>query len=95
MLRGSERHQRKRHAPISVSRFYGFLFLIPLKLSHPKYICFLFGHSIGGAVVLKAASHPCIEGMLEGVVLTSPALRVKPAHTIVGIAPRIVTALDS
>lgn len=29
--------------------------------------------------------HPHIKSMLEGVVLTSPALRVKPAHPIVGV----------
>ncbi|KAG8495408.1 hypothetical protein CXB51_012988 [Gossypium anomalum] len=63
-------------------------FLEKIKSENPGVPCFLFGHSTGGAVVLKAASHPCIEGMLEGVVLTSPALRVKPAHPIVGaIAP--------
>ncbi|KAA3452202.1 monoglyceride lipase-like [Gossypium australe] len=63
-------------------------FLEKIKSENPGVPCFLFGHSTGGAVVLKAASHPRIEGMLEGVVLTSPALRVKPAHPIVGaIAP--------
>ncbi|PPD82222.1 hypothetical protein GOBAR_DD20845 [Gossypium barbadense] len=63
-------------------------FLEKIKSENPGVPCFLFGHSTGGAVVLKAASHPRIEGMLEGVVLTSPALHVKPAHPIVGaIAP--------
>lgn len=39
-------------------------------------------------MVLKAASYPHIEDMLEGIILTSPALRVKPAHPIVGaVAP--------
>ncbi|KAL6524059.1 hypothetical protein OROMI_031154 [Orobanche minor] len=59
-----------------------------VKLENPGVPCFLFGHSTGGAVVLKAASYPHIEEMLEGVILTSPALRVKPAHPIVGaVAP--------
>ncbi|KAK8581959.1 hypothetical protein V6N12_072159 [Hibiscus sabdariffa] len=63
-------------------------FLEKIKLENPGVPCFLFGHSTGGAVVLKAASYPRIEEMLEGIVLTSPALRVKPAHPIVGaIAP--------
>ncbi|XP_022731662.1 uncharacterized protein LOC111286125 [Durio zibethinus] len=59
-----------------------------IKSENPGVPCFLFGHSTGGAVVLKAASYPHIEEMLEGIVLTSPALRVKPTHPIVGaIAP--------
>lgn len=63
-------------------------FLENIKSENPGIPCFLFGHSTGGAVVLKAASHPYIEDMLEGIVLTSPALRVKPAHPIVGaVAP--------
>ncbi|KAL3650791.1 hypothetical protein CASFOL_007194 [Castilleja foliolosa] len=63
-------------------------FLEKVKLENPGVPCFLFGHSTGGAVVLKAASYPHIEEMLEGVILTSPALRVKPAHPIVGaVAP--------
>ncbi|KAF3446393.1 hypothetical protein FNV43_RR11572 [Rhamnella rubrinervis] len=63
-------------------------FLARIKSENPGIPCFLFGHSTGGAVVLKAASYPHIEQMLEGVVLTSPALRVKPAHPIVGaVAP--------
>lgn len=63
-------------------------FLEKIKSENPGVPCFLFGHSTGGAVVLKAASYPHIEGMLEGIVLTSPALRVKPAHPIVGaVAP--------
>uniref|UniRef100_A0A5B6YSG6 Putative monoglyceride lipase n=1 Tax=Davidia involucrata TaxID=16924 RepID=A0A5B6YSG6_DAVIN len=63
-------------------------FLEKIKVENPEIPCFLFGHSTGGAIVLKAASYPHIEGMLEGIVLTSPALRVKPAHPIVGaIAP--------
>ncbi|KAF5456460.1 hypothetical protein F2P56_025943 [Juglans regia] len=63
-------------------------FLEKLKMENPGIPCFLFGHSTGGSVVLKAASYPQVEGMLEGIVLTSPALRVKPAHPIVGaVAP--------
>ncbi|KZV37204.1 monoglyceride lipase-like [Dorcoceras hygrometricum] len=63
-------------------------FLEKIKLENPGVPCFLFGHSTGGAVVLKAASYPHIEEMLEGIILTSPALRVKPAHPIVGaVAP--------
>ncbi|XP_075522480.1 uncharacterized protein LOC142555482 [Primulina tabacum] len=63
-------------------------FLEKIKLENPGVPCFLFGHSTGGAVVLKAGSYPHMEEMLEGIILTSPALRVKPAHPIVGaVAP--------
>ncbi|MBA0722920.1 hypothetical protein Golax_003552, partial [Gossypium laxum] len=58
-------------------------FLEKIKTENPGVPCFLFGHSTGGAVVLKAASYPHIEEMVEGIVLTSPALRVRPAHPIV------------
>ncbi|KAK6927345.1 Serine aminopeptidase, S33, partial [Dillenia turbinata] len=59
-------------------------FLEKVRSENPGTPCFLFGHSTGGAVVLK----PHIKQMLEGIVLTSPALRVKPAHPIVGaVAP--------
>ncbi|XP_031277734.1 uncharacterized protein LOC116136175 [Pistacia vera] len=66
-------------------------FLDKIKSENPGVPCFLFGHSTGGAVVLKAASYPHIRGMLEGIVLTSPALRVKPAHPIVGAMAPIVS----
>ncbi|CAL9771175.1 unnamed protein product [Musa acuminata subsp. burmannicoides] len=63
-------------------------FLEKIKSDNPGVPCFLFGHSTGGAVVLKAASYPRIKAMVEGIILTSPALRVKPAHPIVGaVAP--------
>ncbi|XP_072997364.1 uncharacterized protein [Typha latifolia] len=63
-------------------------FLEKIQMENPGVPCFLLGHSTGGAVVLKAALYPQIEAMLEGVILTSPALRVKPAHPIVGaVAP--------
>ncbi|KAG5591492.1 hypothetical protein H5410_042006 [Solanum commersonii] len=63
-------------------------FLEKVKFENPGIPCFLFGHSTGGAVVLKAASYPHIENMLEGIILTSPALRVKPANPIVSaVAP--------
>ncbi|XP_031488522.1 uncharacterized protein LOC116256323 [Nymphaea colorata] len=60
-------------------------FLAKVKMENPSTPCFLFGHSTGGAVVLKAASYPDVEDMLEGIILTSPALRVRPAHPIVGV----------
>ena len=35
---------------------------------------------------MQAASFPHIEQMVEGIILTSPALRVKPAHPVVGVS---------
>ncbi|GAB2275779.1 hypothetical protein Dimus_010530 [Dionaea muscipula] len=64
-------------------------FVEKVKLDNPGVPCFLFGHSTGGAVVLKAASYRHVERMLEGVILTSPALRVKPAHPVVGVVAPI------
>ncbi|XP_042430211.1 monoacylglycerol lipase-like [Zingiber officinale] len=58
-------------------------FLEKIKSQNPDTPCFLFGHSTGGAVVLKAATFPHIEALVEGIILTSPAIRVKPAHPIV------------
>ncbi|PKA46835.1 hypothetical protein AXF42_Ash015729 [Apostasia shenzhenica] len=63
-------------------------FLEKVRSDNPGVPCFLFGHSTGGAVVLKAAMFSHMEEVLEGIILTSPALRVKPAHPIVGaVAP--------
>ncbi|KAG8049674.1 hypothetical protein GUJ93_ZPchr0009g1631 [Zizania palustris] len=55
--------------------------------------CFLFGHSTGGAIVLKAALDPCVEGRIEGVILTSPAIRVQPAHPIIKVVAPIFSVL--
>uniref|UniRef100_A0ACD5VZF0 Uncharacterized protein n=1 Tax=Avena sativa TaxID=4498 RepID=A0ACD5VZF0_AVESA len=59
-----------------------------IMLEAPGVPCFLLGHSTGGAVVLKASLYAHIRARLEGIILTSPAVRVKPAHPIVGaVAP--------
>ncbi|KAG1346620.1 monoglyceride lipase-like [Cocos nucifera] len=69
-------------------------FLEKIKIENPGVPCFLYGHSTGGAVVLKAALNLQIEDIFRGIVLTSPALRVKPAHPIVGVvAPLVSLAL--
>ena len=49
---------------------------------------FCFGHSTGGAIVLKTMLDPKVEPPINGVVLTSPAVCVQPSHpVIVVIAP--------
>ncbi|XP_072978034.1 uncharacterized protein [Typha angustifolia] len=55
--------------------------------------CFLFGHSTGGAIVLKAVLDPKIQVLVEGVVLTSPAIHVQPSHPIVAVVAPIFSAL--
>jgi acylglycerol lipase len=49
---------------------------------NPGLPCFCFGHSTGGAIVLKAVLDPKIEPRISGVVLTSPAVGVQPCHPI-------------
>ncbi|CAH9136721.1 unnamed protein product [Cuscuta epithymum] len=50
--------------------------------------CFLFGHSTGGAIVLKAALDPKVSALISGIVLTSPAVGVQPSHPVVtALAP--------
>ncbi|CAH1430092.1 unnamed protein product [Lactuca virosa] len=44
--------------------------------------CFCFGHSTGGAIILKAALDPKVEKSVSGIVLTSPAVGVQPSHPI-------------
>ncbi|KAI3517851.1 hypothetical protein L1887_17072 [Cichorium endivia] len=44
--------------------------------------CFCFGHSTGGAIILKAALDPKVEKSITGIVLTSPAVGVQPSHPI-------------
>lgn len=103
--------RRPAKLPNILSLFVQGAFLEKVKFENPDIPCFLFGHSTGGAVVLKvrllkwsnfnhsetrsthwlfcslaqAASYPHIENMLEGIILTSPALRVKPANPVVSV----------
>ncbi|CAL5064519.1 unnamed protein product [Urochloa decumbens] len=55
--------------------------------------CFLFGHSTGGAIVLKAALDPSVKLQVEGVVLTSPAIHVQPSHPIIKVVAPIFSVL--
>ncbi|KAM2248525.1 hypothetical protein ACFXTH_003329 [Malus domestica] len=48
-------------------------------------------HPLTMLFLTLAAAVSQIEGMLEGIVLTSPALRVKPTHPIVGAMAPIVS----
>ncbi|KAF9587221.1 hypothetical protein IFM89_039561 [Coptis chinensis] len=55
--------------------------------------CFCFGHSTGGAIILKALLDPNIGVLVKGVVLTSPAVRVQPTHSIFRVLAPIVSFL--
>lgn len=60
-----------------------------VKAEYPGLPCFVYGHSTGGAVALKAAfQSEVLESLEGGIILTSPAVRVKPAHPVIGaVAP--------
>ncbi|XP_050378885.1 uncharacterized protein LOC126796162 [Argentina anserina] len=61
---------------------------------NPGLPCFCFGHSTGGAIIIKAMLDPKVEACIDGVVLTSPAVGVQPSHPIfVVLAPVIAFLL--
>ncbi|KAG0577296.1 hypothetical protein KC19_5G146200 [Ceratodon purpureus] len=64
-------------------------FLQRVRAEHPGLPCFIYGHSTGGAIAVKAASQPEVLELLEGgIILTSPAVKVKAAHPVIGaVAP--------
>ncbi|KAI3802351.1 hypothetical protein L1987_30482 [Smallanthus sonchifolius] len=57
-------------------------FILHVLAENPGLPCFCFGHSTGGAIILKAALDPKVEKSIAGVVLTSPAVGVQPSHPI-------------
>ncbi|XP_016453267.2 uncharacterized protein LOC107777694 [Nicotiana tabacum] len=68
-------------------------FLSKVLAENPGLPCFCFGHSTGAAIVLKAALDPKVESRIAGVVLTSPAVGVQPAHPIFTVLAPIVSFL--
>ncbi|KAH6803291.1 alpha/beta-Hydrolases superfamily protein [Perilla frutescens var. frutescens] len=61
------------------------MFLSKVLAENPKVPCFCFGHSTGGAIILKAVLDPKVEKRVAGVVLTSPAVGVQPSHPIFAV----------
>ncbi|KAK8967277.1 hypothetical protein KSP40_PGU020694 [Platanthera guangdongensis] len=61
-------------------------FLDKVLTENPGLPCYCFGHSTGGAIVLKAVMDPKVEACVQGVVLTSPAIHVQPSHPIVALS---------
>ncbi|PPR96759.1 hypothetical protein GOBAR_AA23899 [Gossypium barbadense] len=52
------------------------MFLERVFVENPGLPCFCFGHSTGGAIVLKASLDPEVENRVAGIILTSPAVGV-------------------
>lgn len=68
-------------------------FLSKILAENPGLPCFCFGHSTGAAIILKAALDPKVESRIDGVVLTSPAVGVQPAHPIFTVLAPIFSFL--
>ncbi|KAL7114434.1 hypothetical protein ACP275_04G121100 [Erythranthe tilingii] len=69
------------------------LFLGKVLSENPGVPCFCFGHSTGGAIVLKAVLDPKVRQRIAGIVLTSPAVGVKPSHPIFAVLAPIFSFL--
>ncbi|WVZ60295.1 hypothetical protein U9M48_010340 [Paspalum notatum var. saurae] len=61
------------------------MYLKKVLAENPGLPCFCFGHSTGGGIILKATLDPEVETLISGIVLTSPAVRVQPAHPVVAV----------
>ncbi|KAL8488048.1 hypothetical protein ACS0TY_023900 [Phlomoides rotata] len=61
------------------------MFLSKVLTENPKVPCFCFGHSTGGAIVLKTVLDPKRREHVAGIVLTSPAVGVQPSHPIFAV----------
>ncbi|XP_077230003.1 uncharacterized protein LOC143863222 [Tasmannia lanceolata] len=68
-------------------------FLEKVLEENPGFPCFFFGHSTGGAIILKAVLDQKIKALIQGMVLTSPAIRVQPSHPIFGVLAPIFSFL--
>ncbi|KAL3617611.1 hypothetical protein CASFOL_037932 [Castilleja foliolosa] len=69
------------------------LFLDKVIAENPSVPCFCFGHSTGGAIILKAALDPKVQQSVAGIVLTSPAVGVHPSHPIIVILAPVFSLL--
>ncbi|XVF09400.1 hypothetical protein REPUB_Repub07fG0089200 [Reevesia pubescens] len=69
------------------------MFLEKVLAENPGIPCFCFGHSTGGAIVLKAVLDPKIEAQVAGIILTSPAVGVQPSHPIFVVLAPVISFL--
>ncbi|CAA0831793.1 alpha/beta-Hydrolases superfamily protein [Striga hermonthica] len=68
-------------------------FLTKVLAENPAVPCFCFGHSTGGAIVLKAALDSKVWQQIAGIVLTSPAVGVQPSHPIFAMLAPVFSLL--
>ncbi|XP_075480676.1 uncharacterized protein LOC142521351 [Primulina tabacum] len=69
------------------------MFLSKVLAENPALPCFCFGHSTGGAIILKAVLDPKVRQRVSGVVLTSPAVGVQPSHAIFSVLAPVFSFL--
>ncbi|CAA3009512.1 monoglyceride lipase-like [Olea europaea subsp. europaea] len=69
------------------------MFLRKVLAENPRLPCFCFGHSTGGAIVLKAILDPKVSGCVSGIILTSPAVGVQPSHPIFAVLAPVFSFL--
>ncbi|XP_047966824.1 monoacylglycerol lipase-like isoform X2 [Salvia hispanica] len=69
------------------------LFLSKVLAENPGLPCFCFGHSTGGAIILKTVLDPKVKQHLAGIVLTSPAIGVQPSHPIFAVLAPVFSFL--
>ncbi|KAG8388141.1 hypothetical protein BUALT_Bualt02G0095000 [Buddleja alternifolia] len=69
------------------------MFLGKISAENSRLPCFCFGHSTGGAIVLKAVLDPKVQQLVAGVVLTSPAVGIQPSHPIFTVLAPIFSFL--
>ncbi|KAK8518237.1 hypothetical protein V6N12_017390 [Hibiscus sabdariffa] len=69
------------------------MFLEKVLADNPGLPCFCFGHSTGGAIILKAVLDPKVKAMVSGIILTSPAVGVQPSHPIFVVLAPVVSFL--
>ncbi|CAA2986210.1 monoglyceride lipase-like [Olea europaea subsp. europaea] len=69
------------------------MFLRKVFTENPRLPCFCFGHSTGGAIVLKAVLDPKVSECVSGVILTSPAVGVQPSHPIFALLAPVFSFL--
>ncbi|KAK6123779.1 hypothetical protein DH2020_042476 [Rehmannia glutinosa] len=69
------------------------MFLTKVLAENPSVPCFCFGHSTGGAIVLKALLDPKVRQHIAGIVLTSPAVGVQPSHPIFAVLAPVFSFL--
>lgn len=69
------------------------MFLSKVLSENPKVPCFCFGHSTGGAIVLKGVLDPKVRQLVAGVVMTSPAIGVHTSHPIFAVLAPVISFL--